>query len=604
MNDKYEGFKNLVPDYVRNEEDFKLYKLRHTTEHVFNQAIEEIWPGKIQRAIGPAIAEGFYNDSRWEVAPTEEDFEKIEAKMQEIIDADLPISRKDVTEVEAREIFKDNPFKQELITEFVKSGESLSVYHTGDVFVDLCKGPHVDSTGEIKAFKVLNIAGAYWKGDEKNEMLTRVYGTAFFSKEELEKFLWQKEEAKKRDHRKLGQQLDLFTFSHLVGSGMPLYTQKGALIRRLLNEYVEELQRKAGYMQVWTPQIARGELFKKSGHYDKYKDDMFRVSSSYSDDEFFLKPMNCPQHTQIFGSRPRSYKELPLRITDFAMLYRDERPGELHGLARVRSFSQDDCHVFCTEEQVDDEIDLALNMIKEVLTTFGFKYRYRLSTRDPKHPEKYLGNPETWDRVEKWAEEIMVRNEIEHYPGVGEAAFYAPKMDLMATDSLGREWQLSTVQIDYVMPERFDLKYIDNNGNEQRPIMIHRAILGSAERFLMILLESMAGALPAWLSPVQVQIIPISDQNNAYADKLEVELKNKGVRVEVDKDSERMQNKIRLAQEHKIPYMLIVGKREEAEETVSLRYRDGEEVKDLKFEVFSEKLLNSIEGRNLDIKLN
>ncbi len=603
MSDTVEQFKNDMPDFVKNADDFELYKLRHTTEHVFNQAIEELWPGRVIRAIGPAIAEGFYNDSRWALPPSETDFERIESKMQEIIDADFPIVRKDITIDEAKELFKDNPFKQELINEFVNSGEMLSVYWTGDKFVDLCKGPHMDSTGSIKSFKVLSIAGAYWRGDEKNEMLTRIYGTAFNSKEELEKYIWQKEEAKKRDHRKLGQQLDLFSFSDLVGSGMPLYTQRGALIRRLLNEYVEELQRNAGYMQVWTPQIARGELFKTSGHYDKYKDDMFRVSSSYSDDEFFLKPMNCPQHTQIYSSRPRSYRELPLRITDFAMLYRDERPGELHGLARVRSFSQDDCHVFCREDQVDAEIDLALSMIKEVLTTFGFKYRYRLSTRDPQHPEKYLGDPQTWDKVEKWAEDIMVRNNIEHYPGVGEAAFYAPKMDLMATDSIGREWQLSTVQIDYVMPERFDLKYIDKDGIEKRPVMIHRAILGSAERFMMILLESMGGALPVWLSPVQVKIIPISDQNIEYAQKLDVAMKGMGIRSEIDSDSERMQNKIRQAQEMKTPYMLIVGKQEEDNQTVSVRLRTGEETKGVNFEDFVNRVKKNISDRKLEITL-
>lgn len=604
MKDNYQDYKDLMPDYVRTEEDFNLYKIRHTAEHVFNQAVEELWPGKVTRAIGPAIESGFYMDGRFEIPLSENDFAAIEERMGEIISKDLPMTRKEITVEEARELFKDNPFKQELINEFVENGDILTVYWTGDSFVDLCKGPHVDSTGQIKAFKIQNIAGAYWRGDEKNEMLTRVYGTAFPDQESLDKHIWQLEEAKKRDHRKLGQQLDLFTFSDLVGSGMPLYTQKGAMIRRLLNEYVEELQRKSGYMQVWTPQIARGELFKTSGHYDKYKEDMFRVSSSYSDEEFFLKPMNCPQHTQIFAGRPRSYKELPLRITDFAMLYRDERPGELHGLARVRSFSQDDCHIFCREDQVDEEIDLALSMIKEVLATFGFKYRYRLSTRDPKHPEKYLGNPETWDKVEKWAEQIMLRNNIEHYPGVGEAAFYAPKMDLMATDSLGREWQLSTVQIDYVMPERFDLKYIDSDGKEKRPVMIHRAILGSAERFMMILLESMGGALPAWLSPVQIRIIPISDQNLEYANKLGGSLVEKGLRVEVDRDSERMQNKIRQAQEQKIPYMLIVGKQEEAKNTISLRYRDGEEVKDLAFDEFCEKVLNNIRARNLDIKIN
>ena len=311
--------------------------------------------------------------------------------------------------------------------------------------------------------------------------------------------------------------MDFFIFSEFVGSGLPLFTPKGALIRRLLTDYVEGLQVKVGYTQVWTPQMVKAELFKISGHYDKYKDGMFRVVSNYSEEEYYLKPMNCPQHTQIYASQMRSYRDLPLRYADFAMLYRDEKPGELNGLARVRSFSQDDCHIFCREDQVDEEIDKALAMTKEILTAFGLTYRYRLSTRDPEHPEKYIGDPEKWDKAEKWAEKIIQRNGIEYFDGPGEAAFYAPKMDLMATDALGREWQLSTVQIDYVQPERFGLKYIDKDGKEKTPIMIHRAIIGSPERLMMILLEHFAGALPVWLSPVQAKILPITDKQNKYS---------------------------------------------------------------------------------------
>jgi threonyl-tRNA synthetase len=480
-----------------------LHKMRHSAEHILTHAMHNLYgQDKIVMAMGPAIDEGFYFDfdSR-EVAISEHDFSRIEAEMKKIIQANLPIRRDEISVEAARELFKDNPFKQEWLDEIEAKNEPVSVYWTGDAFVDLCAGPHVDRTGEVKAVKLLSVAGAYWHGDEKNQMLTRIYGTAFTSKEELDDYLKRLEEAKKRDHRKLGRELDLFTFSDLIGSGFPLYTPKGAFIRLAVNQYVETVQNKAGYQQVWTPQVAKAELFKRSGHYDKYKDDMFIVKSHYSDEEFFLKPMNCPQHTQIYASKPRSYRDLPIRMTDFAMLYRDEKPGELSGLARVRSFSQDDCHVFCTEAQVDAEVDLALAMTKEIMATFGFSYRYRLSTRDPKHPEKYLGHPEIWEKLESWAVRIMERNQIEYYDGPGEAAFYGPKMDLMATDALGREWQLSTVQIDMVQPERFELEYTDSDGTAKPPVMIHRAIVGSPERFLMILLEHFAGAFPLWLSP-------------------------------------------------------------------------------------------------------
>lgn len=602
--DKFSDFKNISPDFVKSDADFELYKLRHTAEHVFAQAVTELYPGKVTLAVAHISDTTFANDAKWEVPVNEEMFAQIEAKMQEIIDADLPLKRTEVSVEEAREMLKGNAFKLEWLQQFAAEEKSITIYSTGDKYFDLCKGPHLDSTGQIKAFKLLNIAGAYWRGDEKNAMLTRVYGTAFGSKEELEAYLFQVEEAKKRDHRRLGKSLDLFSFAPLVGGGLPLYSPRGALVRRTLNNYIEELQAQAGYTQVWTPQIAKAELFKISGHYEKYKDDMFRVISNYSDDEMFLKPMNCPQHTQIYASQIRSYRDLPIRLADFAMLYRDERPGELNGLARVRAFSTDDAHIFCREDQVDAEIDLALQMTKEVMQKLGFKYRYRLSVRDPEHPEKYIGDPAQWDKVEKWAEKIMQRNGIEYFEGKGEAAFYAPKMDLMATDALGREWQLSTVQIDFFMPERFDLSYTDAEGKQQRPVMLHRAILGSSERALMVLLEHFAGAFPAWLSPEQVRVIPITDENLEYAESLRAQLKAKGIRVEVDTDHDRMQNKIRKAQEMKVPYMLIVGKQEAEANTVSLRLRSGEEYKGMAANEFIEKLVANVAERKLEIKLD
>lgn len=585
-----------------NFEDSPLYKLRHSCEHVFAQAIKELYGDKITLAVAHISEEGFSNDAKWEVEVSEDKFAEIEEKMTEIIKAKLPIVKEVITIEQARELFKNNPYKLEWAEQWASEGKELSIYKTGETYFDLCKGPHVENTGEIKAFKLLNISGAYWRGDENNEMLTRVYGTAFSSQQELDEYLTKLEEAKKRDHRKIGKELGLFTFSDLVGSGLPLYTQKGALVRRLLTSYVEELQSKEEYMQVWTPQIAKAELFKKSGHYDKYHEDMFKVVSNYSDEEMYLKPMNCPQHTQIYASEMRSYRDLPIRMTDFAMLYRDERPGELNGLARVRSFSQDDCHIFCTEEQVNEEIDKALQMTKEVMEKFGFKYKYRLSTRDPQNPEKYLGDPEKWDKVEAWAIEIMKRNNIEYFDGPGEAAFYAPKMDLMATDALGREWQLSTIQIDYVMPERFDLTYIDKDGQEKHPVMLHRAIMGSAERFMMIILEHFAGALPVWLNPVQVKVLPISSEKHSeYANNVMNELKEAGIRTEVDSANETLGNKIRKAQAQKVPYVIVVGDKEVESNNVSVRLRGGESLNAMSIPEIASRILEKINNKSLDL---
>ncbi len=575
----------------------KLHALRHSAEHILTQAMENLWPGKIIKAMGPAIETGFYFDfdTEGEVKITEADFPAIEKEMWRIVNLNLPISKEIVSEDKARKLFEGNPYKMEWVDKAVQENEEISVYWTGEPgkegsFVDLCAGPHVSATGEVKAFKLLSVAGAYWHGDEANKMLMRVYGTAFDSKEALDKYLWQLEEAKKRDHRKLGRELDLFTFSDMVGSGFPLYTPRGALVRRLLNSYVEEMQTAEGYQQVWTPQVAKAELYKTSGHYDKYKGDMFRVISNYSEDEFFLKPMNCPQHTQIYASQMRSYKDLPIRMTDFAMLYRDEKPGELSGLARTRSFSQDDCHIFCSEDQVDQEIDTALQMTKKIMETFGLKYRYRLSTRDLKQPEKYLGDPETWDRVEKWAVRIMERNNIPYFDAPGEAAFYAPKMDLMATDALGREWQLSTVQIDFVQPARFGLKFVDQDGTEKTPVMIHRAILGSAERFMMVILEHFAGALPLWLSPVQVSVLPISDKTLDHSKKVADSLKKAGIRVELNLDADSLGKKIRNAESEKVPYMLIIGEKEVEAGMVSVRQRGQKDLGTMTLVDFVEKV--------------
>ncbi|MCE7898111.1 MAG: threonine--tRNA ligase [bacterium] len=555
-----------------------LNQLRHSAAHLLAAAVMELYPNA-KRTIGPAIDNGFYYDFDFgDIKITDADLLKIEKKMRQLIPTWKSFERHEHSVEEVKSEFSDNEYKLELINEFSSEGQTLTVYQSGD-FRDLCRGGHVEEPNKVlKIFKLTKLAGAYWRGDEKNKMLTRIYGTAFATQEELDHYLWLQEEAKKRDHRKLGRELDLFSFSEYVGSGMPLYSPKGALVRRLLNGYVEELQSRQGYLQVHTPQIAKAELFKRSGHYDKYKEDMFRVVSNYSDEEFFLKPMNCPQHTQIYTSQPRSYRDLPFRITDFAMLYRDEKPGELNGLARVRSFSQDDCHIFCREDQVDAEVDMALAMTKEIMDTFGFKYRYRLSTRDPEHPEKYLGDPKVWDKLEKWAVTIMERNNIPYYDGPGEAAFYGPKMDLMATDALGREWQLSTVQIDMVQPERFELEYTAEDGTRKRPVMIHRAILGSSERALMVLLEHYAGAFPLWLAPVQLLLLPISKGELEYSRALVRNLTTAGFRVELDESNATLGKKLVKARELKVPYTVVIGKNEVKNQTLTLKNRAGDQL--------------------------
>ena len=581
-------------------QDKKLEAMRHSAEHVLTQTMLKLYSG-LKMAMGPATEDGFYFDFDFKGKISEDDFPKIEEEMKKIIKKDLPFKKENLTIEEARKLFKNNKYKQEWLDEIENKGEKATVYWTGDEFVDLCSGPHVASTGKIGPFKLLSIAGAYWRGDEKNKMLTRIYGTTFPTQKELDKHLAMLEEAKKRDHRKLGKRLGLFTFSKFVGPGLPLYPPKGALLRRLVNDHVEDIQSKEGYQQVWTPQIGKAELFKTSGHYDKYKDSMFKVISNYSDEEFFLKPMNCPQHTQIYASQPRSYKELPIRLTDFAMLYRDEKPGELSGLARTRAFSQDDCHIFCMEEQVDDEIDKALAMTKEIMAVYGFKYKYRLSTRDKSKPQDYLGDPKTWDKVEKWAEKIMQRNKIEHFDAPGEATFYAPKMDLLATDGLGREWQLSTIQIDYFMPKRFKLAYIDKDGREKTPIMIHRAIIGSPERFLMVLIEHFAGAFPVWLSPVQVKVLPVTERNVKYAKSMAEKLKQESIRVEVDERSETLPAKIRDAQLEKVPYMLIIGDKEEKSKKVAVRLRTEKDLGQMSLSKFIVKVKNKIETKALDL---
>lgn len=584
-------------------DQLSLWKMRHSTEHILTFAMQRVFGAKsFYMAMGPATESGFYFDFEQlgDFAVSEADFTKIEKEMGKIIKEDLPFVRKEVSVEEARKLFGNNPYKVEWIDQIEERGEKVSVYYTGSEFFDLCSGPHVDSTKQIKAFKLLNIAGAYWHGDEKNKMLTRIYGTAFPSTDELNDYLKNLEEAKRRDHRKLGKELDLFVFSDLVGPGLPLYTKKGALVRRLIQDVTKELQRPYGFEEVWTPQITKADLFKTSGHYDKYKDDMFKVVSNYTKEEYYLKPMNCPNHCVLFGSQPRSYKELPIRYADFANLYRDEKPGELSGLTRLRAFSQDDAHSFCSVDQIKEEFSNIISITKKALQIYGINYWIRLSLWDENEKEKYLGEPKTWEKAQKLLEEILVENKIEYKKAEGEAAIYGPKMDFMAVDSLGREWQISTTQLDLIMPQRFGLQYTDKDGTLKTPVMIHRAIVGSPERFMALLIEDCAGAFPTWLAPIQVVIIPISEDQTLYAKEFASKLLEHGVRVEVWEDGS-MQKRIKVAEKQKVPYMLIVGQKEAESDSVSVRARGQQNLGMMLNQFFLEKIKHSIDNKSRDL---
>lgn len=557
----------------------QLEVIRHSLSHIMARAVFELWP-KAKFAIGPAIENGFYYDIDFgENKIDNNDLREIEKKMNFIIKQNLKFEKLEINIDDAfdQENKAGQIYKQELVENLKNEKEvKVSYYKLGNFF-DLCRGPHIESTGKIKkgSFKLNKLAGAYWRGDEKNKMLTRIYGVAFETKEELDDHLKMMAEAEKRDHRKLGKELGLFVFSDLVGMGLPLYTHKGFIIRREIIKYVNELQTAIGYEEVHTPNINKAELFKVSGHYDKYKEDMFRVSSNYTKEEYFLKPMSCPQHTQIYAAEMRSYKDLPIRIADFANLYRDEKPGELSGLTRLRCFCQDDGHCFCREDQIKNEFLNVLDAIKKTMITYGMNYKIRLSLWDPKHPEKYLGDAGIWKKSQLLLEEILIENKIDYIKAEGEAAIYGPKMDLISFDSLGRKWQLSTIQLDFIMPQRFKLTYIDSDGKEKTPVMVHRALVGSPERFMGILIEHYAGAFPVWLSPVQAVIIPISEEKfGDYALEVKNKLIEAGIRVEIDMSAESLAKRIREAQKQKVPYMLVVGEKEKDAQSVAVRNRD------------------------------
>ncbi len=549
-------------------------KIRHSLAHLLATSVKVKYP-QVKLGIGPIIDNGFYYDFDLGADKlTEADLLELEKTMRNLISDNLIFTPRVISSEEGKEIFAQEPYKLELIEELTNKGEEITIYQSGE-FVDLCAGPHVANTGEIArdAFKLTRVAGAYWRGDEKNKMLTRIYGIAFANKGELDNYLDILAEAEKRDHKKLGKELDLFIFSELVGPGLPIYTPKGAIIRKEIIKLSNELQTEIGYQEVHTPNINKAELFKVSGHYDKYKDDMLKVSSNYTKEEYYLKPMNCPQHTQIYASKTRSYKDLPVRIADFANLYRDEKPGELSGLTRLRSFCQDDGHSFCRPDQIKQEFENVLKAIKKAMIIYGMDYYIRFSTWDPAKPEKYLGDKETWEMAQTKLKEILLENNIEYQDGVGEAAIYGPKMDFISKDSLGREWQISTIQLDLIMPERFGLKYTDQDGKEKTPVMVHRAIVGSPERFLGILIEHYAGNFPTWLAPVQVKVIPVRENHNDYAKNVYQELQSLGIRATLDDSDDGMGKKIRDGKTNKIPYMIVIGNKEIEEKMITVERR-------------------------------
>lgn len=542
--------------------DEHLQHFRHSLAHLLAAAVLELWPDA-KRTIGPAIEDGFYYDFAFSTPISEEDLPKIEAKMRELLPTFTAFAREEVNADQARAAFADNKYKVELINEFSSEGQTLTLYRSGG-YVDLCRGGHADSLASIDpgCFKLASIAGAYWRGSEKNDQLTRIYGVAFETKAELDAYLAMMEEAKKRDHRKLGKELELFTVIDEIGGGLPLFYPRGAVLRRGVENFIIGLQEKRGYVPIWIPHITKGRLYEISGHLQKY-DAMYPPMELKDEASYYLKPMNCPHFMMLYKQNPHSYRELPMRWTCTTTNYRYEKSGELSGLTRVRALTQDDCHVFCMPDQIEGEINLMLDMIDEVYRAFGFKeFWVRISTHDPENKEKYIGDPKIWEESEAALGRLIENRGWTHKVGVGEAAFYGPKLDFMLKDVLGREWQLSTIQLDMNLPERFELDYVSPEGNKERPVVIHRAILGSVERFLGILIEHFGGAFPMWLAPEQVRIATVSDAFVPFATELKAKLDAAGLRASLDVSDEKVGKKIRASAMMKIPWTLVVGAKE------------------------------------------
>ncbi|MBI2010533.1 MAG: threonine--tRNA ligase [Candidatus Chisholmbacteria bacterium] len=576
--------------------------LRHSAAHLLAKAVLELWPGS-HNAIGPSIDNGFYQDfDMGEVKISEADLPQIEAKMRQLLPQWQKFTFKEVSLQAAKKLFRHNPYKLAMAEEFAKGGKKLMTNDPGN-FLDLCKMGHVANPAEeLKHFKLLSVAGAYWRGDEKNKMLTRIYGTAWPSQKELERYLWQLEEAKKRDHKVLGKKLDLFCFSNLVGPGLPLWTPKGTILRNLLDDFVWELRKVRGYEKVEIPHLTKKDLYVKSGHWDKFKNELFHIKSQEGY-ESALKPMNCPHHTQIFARRPFSYREMPQRYATTTMVYRDEQSGELSGLTRVESITQDDSHVFCRENQIKAEANSAWDIADAFYKAFGFKVQVRLSLHDPNNPKAYLGEPHTWHKAESSLRELAHERGVKVKEAVGEAAFYGPKIDFMASDSLGRQWQVATIQLDFNMPERFNLNCVNEKGRKESIVMMHIAIMGSIERFLAIIIEHFGGAFPTWLSPVQAKVLPISQNHHTYANKVASKLKASGLRVEIDDTNQSLPKRVKLSQEQKIPYVVVVGDREAKENTVSVRLRGKKDQTTLSLSDFTQKLSTQIASKALSPSL-
>jgi threonyl-tRNA synthetase len=553
---------------TRHPEALEVY--RHSTAHLLAAAVLELFP-ETKLGIGPPIDTGFYYDFQRETPFTPEDLEKLEKRMWEIQARDLPYERKYTPKDEGLKLYADQPMKVELITE--RAGDIFSEYTLGPHFIDFCRGPHVPSTKKLKAFKLLSIAGAYWKGSEKNAQLQRIYGTAFFSKKELDEHLAKLEEAKKRDHRKLGQELDLFSIQELAGPGLIFFHPKGGIIRKLIEDWMRDQYLLRGYSLVYTPHVMRADLWRTSGHLENYAENMF-VGMELDDAEYRLKPMNCPGHILIYRDKLRSYRELPVRLGELGTVYRYERSGVMHGLMRVRGFTQDDAHIFCTPEQIEDEVVGCLEFATDTLKAFGFeKYEAEISTWDGGASGKYMGTAEQWSTAEKALKRATERLGMNVPITPDDGAFYGPKIDVKLLDALGRKWQLSTVQFDFNLPRRFELEYVADDGKKHQPLMVHRALFGSVERFFGILIEHYAGAFPVWLAPVQAVVMPITDRQAEYAKKVHEQLEAAGFRAHLDDRKEKVNLKIRDAQMQKVPYMLVVGDREAEAGTVSVRHR-------------------------------
>ncbi len=563
--------------------------LRHSAAHILASAVKELYP-EAKLGIGPAIADGFYYDFEYSRPFTPEDLVKIEAKMQEIIKADLPFLHSEVSKKDARGIFKElvEPYKLELLEELPE--DTVGIYRHAN-FTDLCKGPHLKKTGEVKAVKLINSAGAYWRGNENNPMLQRIYGTAFPSRKELDEYLRRLDEAKKRDHRKLGPALDLFSFHEEAGAGLVFYHPQGALIRYLLEDFITKEHLNRGYQLVSTPHILKSDIWKTSGHYEHFRNLMYFIKME--NQEYALKPMNCPGHILIFKTHRHSYRELPVRFFELGTVYRYEKSGVLHGLLRVRGFTQDDAHIFCAPEQFKEEVNNVLNFVEDVLKIFGFQWEMEISTQ----PHEFIGRPEDWEMATTFLKEVLSKRGAPFQINEGEGAFYGPKIDVKLKDSLGRTWQGATVQVDFALPERFDINYIGEDGKKHRPVMIHRVILGTLERFLGILIEHFGGLFPLWLAPVQIKALTVTDAQIPYAKKLVDSLREKELRVKADFRNQKIGYKIREGEIEKIPYLLIIGKREVENETVAVRKRGEGDIGTKSLDEFGKEVKKAINNK-------